>query len=117
MATLRKALTYFASFILCLLLAGCGVNSDVGVDQEPASNPEVPEQTPAPESNVATAAVSEVSLVQPVVSPTELEDHAVDLVEPITFTVVTYNVENLFDVDGVSIFDDYKLNSGYTPRK
>jgi endonuclease/exonuclease/phosphatase family metal-dependent hydrolase len=112
-----KTLSYFASFILCLLLAGCGVNSDVGVDQEPASNSEVPEQTPAPESNVATAAVSEVSLVQPVVSPTELEDHAVDLVEPITFTVVTYNVENLFDADGVSIFDDYKVNSGYTPRK
>ncbi len=112
-----KTLSYFASFILCLLLAGCGADSDVGVDQEPASNSEVPEQTPAPESNVATAAVSEVSLVQPVVSPTELEDHAVDLVEPITFTVVTYNVENLFDADGVSIFDDYKVNSGYTPRK
>ena len=112
-----KILSYFASFILCLLLAGCGVNSDVGVDQEPASNSEVPEQTPAPESNVATAAVSEVSLVQPVVSPTELEDHAVDLVEPITFTVVTYNVENLFDADGVSMFDDYKVDSGYTPRK
>jgi endonuclease/exonuclease/phosphatase family metal-dependent hydrolase len=112
-----KTLTYFASFILCLLLAGCGADSDVVVVQESASNSEVPEQTPAPESNVATAAVSEVSLVQPVVSPTELEDHAVDLVEPITFTVVTYNVENLFDADGVSIFDDYKVNSGYTPRK
>ena len=112
-----KALTYFASFILCLFLVGCGIDSDVGVDQEPASTPEVPEETPAPESNVATAAVSEISLDQPVVSLTELVDHAVDLVEPITFTVVTYNVENLFDADGVSMFDDYKVNSGYTPRK
>lgn len=42
--------------------------------------------------------------------------------EPTTFTVVTYNVENLFDVDGVAMFGDYeqgKTNSpaGYTRRK
>jgi endonuclease/exonuclease/phosphatase family metal-dependent hydrolase len=39
-----------------------------------------------------------------------------------TFTVVTYNVENLFDVDGVAMFDDYKIAAepdpkGYTRRK
>ncbi|MFT5837162.1 MAG: endonuclease/exonuclease/phosphatase family metal-dependent hydrolase [Candidatus Azotimanducaceae bacterium] len=28
--------------------------------------------------------------------------------ERTTFTVVTYNVENLFDVDGVAMFDDYQ---------
>ncbi|MDQ8194069.1 endonuclease/exonuclease/phosphatase family protein [Coraliomargarita sp. SDUM461004] len=38
------------------------------------------------------------------------------------FTVVTYNVENLFDVDGVALFDDYKMGpdagtSGYSRRK
>ncbi|MFN1835962.1 hypothetical protein AB2B38_011925 [Balneola sp. MJW-20] len=37
------------------------------------------------------------------------------------YTLVTYNVENLFDADGVAIFDDYKPedregNSQYTPR-
>lgn len=30
---------------------------------------------------------------------------------PIEFTVVTYNVENLFDVDGVALFDDYQLGA------
>ena len=39
-----------------------------------------------------------------------------------SFTVVTYNVENLFDVDGVAMFDDYKMDNdtdpfGYTRRK
>jgi endonuclease/exonuclease/phosphatase family metal-dependent hydrolase len=36
------------------------------------------------------------------------------------FTVVTYNVENLFDADGVATFDDYKETDGdhtYTPAK
>jgi len=42
--------------------------------------------------------------------------------EPSTFTVVTYNVENLFDVDDVAMFDDYKMDgdtdpNGYTRRK
>lgn len=32
------------------------------------------------------------------------------------FTVVAYNVENLFDVDGVSLFDDYQP-SAYGPRQ
>ena len=36
MATLMKTLSYFASFILCLLLAGCGADSDVVVVQESA---------------------------------------------------------------------------------
>ena len=40
----------------------------------------------------------------------------------VSFTVVTYNVENLFDVDGIAMFDDYKLQdegsvSGYTRAK
>ncbi|WPJ96842.1 endonuclease/exonuclease/phosphatase family protein [Coraliomargarita algicola] len=39
-----------------------------------------------------------------------------------SFTVVTYNVENLFDVDGVAMFDDYKMGPdagalAYTRRK
>lgn len=34
--------------------------------------------------------------------------------EPGTFTVVTYNVENLFDLDGVAIFDDYQLDRALT---
>jgi endonuclease/exonuclease/phosphatase family metal-dependent hydrolase len=112
-----KALTYFASFILCLLLAGCGVDSDFGIDQEPASTPGVHEQTPAPESNLALAAFSEVSPVESVVPIAEPVEDAVDILDPLTFTVVTYNVENLFDADGVSMFDDYKVDSGYTPRK
>lgn len=38
------------------------------------------------------------------------------------FSVVVYNVENLFDVDGVALFDDYKQAEAddpeaYTPRK
>ena len=42
--------------------------------------------------------------------------------EPTTFTAVTYNVENLFDVDGVAIFDSYKQSaagdpSGYSRAK
>lgn len=111
-----KAITYFASFILCLLLAGCGVDSDVVVDQESAPTLDVLEQTPNTEGKAA-AAVSEVSIVNSFVPLAEPLDDAVDLLEPLTFTVVTYNVENLFDADGVSIFDDYKVNSGYTPRK
>ena len=111
-----KALTYFASFILCLHLVGCGVDSDVIVDQESASTLDMLEQTPYTEGK-APAAVSEVSIVKSVVPLAEPVDDAVDLLEPLTFTVVTYNVENLFDADGVSLFDDYKVNSGYTPRK
>lgn len=39
-----------------------------------------------------------------------------------TFSVVAYNVENFFDLDGVSIFDDYEQDYpddhlGYAPRK
>lgn len=39
-----------------------------------------------------------------------------------TFTVVVYNVENLFDADGVALYDDYKpdnaeMPSPYSPRK
>jgi endonuclease/exonuclease/phosphatase family metal-dependent hydrolase len=39
-----------------------------------------------------------------------------------TFTVVTYNVENLFDVDGVALFDDYAIEDedaafSYSRRK
>lgn len=111
-----KAITYFASFILCLFLAGCGVDSDVVVDQESAPTLDVLEQTPNTEGK-APAAVSEVSFVKSVIPLAEPLDDAVDRLEPLTFTVVTYNVENLFDADGVSIFDDYKVNSGYTPRK
>ena len=121
MVTLMKVHTVFASFILCLLSAGCGVDSNVGVDQESASTPEVPElipaSAPALELEVATAAVTEVSLVKSVVPLAEPVEDVVDILEPLTFTVVTYNVENLFDADGFSMFDDYKVNSGYTPRK
>mgnify|MGYP003297921502 CR=1 FL=1 len=55
MATLMKALTYFASFILCLLLAGCGVDSHVGFDQEPAPTLDVLEQPPNTEGKAPTA--------------------------------------------------------------
>ena len=116
MVTLRKGLTAFASFILWSLLTGCGVDSNVGVDQESASTLEVREQTPAPESKVP-ASVSEVSLVQSIVPLADHVEDVVDLLEPVTFTVLTYNVENLFDADGVALFDDYKVDSGYTPRK
>lgn len=39
-----------------------------------------------------------------------------------SFMVLTYNVENLFDVDGVALFNDYKMDGelgskGYTRRK
>ena len=111
-----KVLTAFASFIWWSLLTGCGVDSNVGVDQESASTLEVREQTPAPESKVA-ASVSEVSLVQSIVPLADHVEDVVDLLEPVTFTVLTYNVENLFDADGVALFDDYKVDSGYTPRK
>ena len=42
--------------------------------------------------------------------------------EPTEFSVVAYNVENLFDVDGVAIFNDYRQDEpddpfGYSPRK
>ena len=111
-----KVLTAFASFILWSLLTGCGVDSNVGVDQESASTLEVREQTPAPESKVP-ASVSEVSLVQSIVPLADHVEDVVDLLEPVTFTVLTYNVENLFDADGVALFDDYKVDSGYTPRK
>ena len=101
---------------MCLLLAGCGVDPDVVVDQESAPTLDVLEQTPNTEGK-APANVSEASIVKSVVPLAEPVDDAVDLLEPLTFTVVTYNVENLFDADGVSMFDDYKVNSGYTPRK
>ena len=116
MVTLIKVLTAFASFILWSLLTGCGVDSDVVVDQESASTLEVFEQTSAPKSKVP-ASVSEVSLVQPIVPLADHVEDVVDLLEPVTFTVLTYNVENLFDADGVALFDDYKVDSGYTPRK
>lgn len=35
--------------------------------------------------------------------------------EPIQFTVAAYNVENLFDVDGVAIFDDYRQDEPEAP--
>ena len=117
MVTLIKAPAVFASFILCSLLAGCDVDSDAGVDQESASTLEVRMQTSAPESKVVTDAVSEESLVKSVVPLAQLVEDTVDLLEPLTFTVVTYNVENLFDADGVAMFDDYKVDAGYTPRK
>ena len=36
-------------------------------------------------------------------------------VESNEFTVVTYNVENLFDVDGVALFDDYQQDAETDP--
>ena len=117
MVTLIKVHTFLMSFILLSLLIGCGADPDVGVDQESASTLEKRVHTPAPENRTPAAAIREVAGVQPDVSLIELVDHAVDLVEPNPFTVLTYNVENLFDADGFSMFDDYKVNSGYTPRK
>ena len=117
MATLMKILTTCTAMLACLLLTGCGVDPDVGADQESAPISKVPKQIPVPEIEVPATASSEVALVQSLVPLTELVEDAVDLVEPVTFTVVTYNVENLFDADGVALFDDYKVDSGYTPRK
>ncbi|WP_110130404.1 endonuclease/exonuclease/phosphatase family protein [Coraliomargarita sinensis] len=34
---------------------------------------------------------------------------------PVEFSVVAYNVENLFDVDGVAIFDDYRQDEADDP--
>ena len=112
-----KALSFFASFIMLSLLSSSGVDSVIGVSKESAPIYEVLEQSPETEGMVHAASISEVAVVQPLVSLTELVDHVDDLVEPVTFTVLTYNVENLFDVDGFSKFDDYKANSGYTPLK
>ena len=67
MATLIKVPAVFAFFILCSLLVGCDLNSDVGVDQESAPTLEVSVQASAPESKVVADAVSEVSLVKSVV--------------------------------------------------
>ena len=112
-----KILTTCTAMLACSLLTGCGVDPDVGADQESAPIPKVPKQIPVPEIEVPATASSEVALVQSLVPLTEIVEDAVDLVEPVTFTVVTYNVENLFDADGVALFDDYKVDSGYTPRK
>ena len=117
MATLMKILTACTAILVCSLLTGCGVDSDSGADQESAPIPEVPKQIPVPEIKVRTATTSEVAPVQSLVPLTEHVEDVVDLVEPLAFTVVTYNVENLFDADGVAIFEDYKVDSGYTPRK
>ena len=117
MATLMKILTACTAILVCSLLTGCGVDSDSGADQESAPIPEVPKQIPVPEIKVHTATTSEVAPVQSLVPLTEHVEDVVDLVEPLAFTVVTYNVENLFDADGVAIFEDYKVDSGYTPRK
>ena len=112
-----KILTTCTAMLACSLLTGCGVDPDVGADQESAPISKVPKQIPVPEIEVPATASSEVALVQSLVPLTEIVEDAVDLVEPVTFTVVTYNVENLFDADGVALFDDYKVDSGYTPRK
>jgi hypothetical protein len=117
MATLIKVPAVFASYILCSLLVGCDVDSNVSVDQESASTLDVRVQASAPESKVVADAVSEVSLLKSVAPLAQLVEDTVDQPEPLTFTVVTYNVENLFDADGVAMFDDYKVDSGYTPRK
>ena len=117
MATLIKVSAVFASYILCSLLVGCDVDSNVSVDQESASTLDVRVQASAPESKVVADAVSEVSLLKSVAPLAQLVEDTVDQPEPLTFTVVTYNVENLFDADGVAMFDDYKVDSGYTPRK
>ena len=117
MVTLMKVISFFASFIMLSLLSSCGVDSDDGVGKASALALELLEQSPDTECKVPAAATSQEAAVQPLVSLSELVDHADDLVEPVTFTVLTYNVENLFDVDGFSKFDDYKVNSGYSPRK
>ena len=111
-----KILTVLASFILWSLLIGCNVDSDIADDQESASILEAPEQSPAPENKVSTVSI-EAAHTEPVVTLTENVEGMVDPLEPPTFTVLTYNVENLFDADGVAMFDDYKGDSGYTPRK
>jgi hypothetical protein len=54
--------------------------------------------------------------------PATLPASALDAIEATEFIVLTYNVENLFDVDGVAMFDDYKMGdnlgpTGYTRRK
>ena len=121
MATINKLLTVCATSIVCSLTTGCGVDSEVAVDQESASITEVPKQMPVqmpePEEYLPASAIIEATLPQPVVTPTARAEDVVNQAEPRTFTVVTYNVENLFDADGVAMFDDYKVDSGYTPRK
>jgi len=50
-------------------------------------------------------------------APSESTAEPTEASQRTTFTVVTYNVENLFDADGVAMFNDYKADAGYTPRK
>ena len=117
MAPINKLLTICATFIAWALLIGCDVDSEVAVDQESASISEVSEQMPVLDEDLPAAAIIESTLPQLVVTPTMQAVDAVTQAEPLTFTVVTYNVENLFDADGVAMFDDYKVDSGYSPRK
>jgi hypothetical protein len=60
-------------------------------------------------------AMSSGAAASPAAQVTEVSEGA-------EFTVLTYNVENLFDVDGVAMFDDYQMGddagtTGYTRRK
>ncbi|MGB0742985.1 MAG: endonuclease/exonuclease/phosphatase family protein [Opitutales bacterium] len=63
-----------------------------------AGEPVLPQQQVGPE-----AVEDQVGLQEPVAEP------------PIEFSVVAYNVENLFDVDGVALFDDYKQDEAGGP--
>jgi hypothetical protein len=109
MAPINKLLTICATFIVWSLLIGCDVDSEVAVDQESASISEVSEQMPVLDEDLPAAAIIESTLPQLVVTPTMQAVDAVTQAEPLTFTVVTYNVENLFDADGFAMFDDYKV--------
>lgn len=71
------------------------------------------------ESELSKSISEAVEASPPISSSVEMP--VVEL-EPTTFTVVTYNVENLFDVDGIAMFGDYKLGeeddpSGYSRAK
>jgi endonuclease/exonuclease/phosphatase family metal-dependent hydrolase len=117
MATINKLLAVCATSIVCSVTTGCGIDSEVAADQESASTSEVPDKMSRADEDLTATAIIEETLPLPVVTPTERAEDVVNQAEPRTFTVVTYNVENLFDADGVAMFDDYKVDSGYTPRK
>ena len=70
----------------------------------------------AAESASSTAPTVEVAPLRPV------EAAPLPTAEPVEFSVVVYNLENVFDVDGVAMFDDYQQDEAddpftYTRRK
>jgi len=117
MASLKKIKILFLIPISSMLLVACGSEREVVTELDSEAPAEVAAQ---PQADLVANPIESIDAAEPVI-----EEIAEPLIEPkpeTTFTVVTYNVENLFDVDGVAIFDDYKIDSkpdpaGYSRQK